>query len=122
MAGDEVYGADPDLRRGCRSGSIGYVVGIGANCIVTTGTEWVDVLTASRRGMPGSTAQLGWRQGRPLVFPAFSASPRATPTAPRLISMTCFGRNEKTGESAYYRSYSPPSGDVATSVPVAGWH
>ena len=32
-----------------RSGSIGCVVGIGANCIVTIGTEWVDALTASPR-------------------------------------------------------------------------
>ena len=47
VAGDEVYGADPELRPRLQQRGIGYVLGIGANCTVTTGTERLDVLTAS---------------------------------------------------------------------------
>ena len=49
VAGDEVYGADPELRQRLQQRGIGYVLGIGANRTVATGAgvERVEVLTRS---------------------------------------------------------------------------
>jgi len=49
VAGDEVYGADPELRQRLQQRGIGYVLGIGANRTVSAGAgaERVDVLTRS---------------------------------------------------------------------------
>ena len=81
-AGDEVYGADPDLHRRLQQRSIGYVVGIGANCVVTIGTERVDVLY--RLAAACLTAPLSWGGARADRWYSWrlSASPRTTPTAP----------------------------------------
>ena len=47
--GDEVYGADPDLRAGIATLGLGYVLAVGSNRTVTTsaGTVRVDQLTRS---------------------------------------------------------------------------
>ena len=70
-AGDEVYGADPELRQTLQQRGIGYVLGIGANRTVSTGVgaERVDVLTASlpRHAWQHRSAGVG-AKGRPLVF------------------------------------------------------
>ena len=66
VAGDEVYGADPTLRKTLEDRGVGYVLAIASNRRVTTGngTWQVDTLAAA---LPLSASFL--RTGQPAVLP-----------------------------------------------------
>ena len=75
------------------------------------------------RGGRGSVARSVWAPRVSAGIPGRSStSPTATPTAPRLVSITCWlsWSNDKTGELAYYRCYSPQPATLADYVRVAG--
>lgn len=125
VAGDEVYGADPELRRTLQQRGIGYVLGIGSNRTVTTGAgaERVDVLTKSlpRHAWQRRSAGTGTKGQRWYSWALVDiADPDSTPDVPGQHHLLV-RRNDKTGELAYYRCYSPRSATLAEYVRVAGW-
>jgi SRSO17 transposase len=122
VAGDEVYGADPRLRREARRLGLGYVLQVAANRRVPTpaGALRVDRLPAL---LPANA----WQQ----------RSAGAGAKGPRMYSwawMELLGedeedtgqhhllirRNDDTGELAYLRSYSPAPVPLSVLVRVAG--
>jgi SRSO17 transposase len=124
VAGDEVYGADPELRQRLQQRGIGYVLGIGANrtVIAGAGAERVDVLTASlpRHAWQRRSAGVGAKGERwyswALIDITDSDAAAAAGQHHLLVR-----RNDKTGELAYYRCYSPTPATLADYVRVAGW-
>ena len=130
VAGDEVYGADPDLRQTVRELGLGYVLQVAANRRVPThaGQFRVDELAAH-------APQSGWAQ--------YSCGPGSK--GPRYYAWTWIAllderddghdsdagqdtgrhhllirRNPVTGELAYLRCYSPSPVPLSTLVRVAG--
>jgi SRSO17 transposase len=121
VSGDEVYGADPDLRQTLQQRGIGYVLGIGSNRTVTTaaGTERVDVLATSlpRRAWQRRSAGTGAKGQRWYSWALIDTSDSDGDGQHHLLVR----RNDKTGELAYYRCYSPTPATLADYVRVAGW-
>jgi SRSO17 transposase len=121
VAGDEVYGADPNLRSECESRSLGYVLAIGQNRRVDPGTGPVraDIAVA---GLP----KRAWQRlsaGDGAKGPRFYdwawleiATDTDTPGHRWLLAR----RNNSTGEMAYYRCYSPRPVALAVLIAVAG--
>jgi SRSO17 transposase len=122
VAGDEVYGADPQLRAAVRGHHLGYVLAVAANRRVPThaGAIRVDML-------PALLPIRAWQR--------HSAGPGAH--GPRLYSWAWFRllpeddtdtgvhhllirRNDATGEHAYLRCYSPRPVPLRILVAVAG--
>lgn len=124
VAGDEVYGADPELRQTLQQRGIGYVLGIGANRTVSTGAgaERVDVLTGSlpRRAWQHRSVGMGAKGQRwyswALIDITDSDADGAAGQHHLLVR-----RNDKTGELAYYRCYSPQPAALGDYIRVAGW-
>lgn len=122
VAGDEVYGADPTLRRTCRHLGLGYVLQISANRRVPTdaGAIRVDHLPAllpprawQRYSCgPGSKGHRYYAWAWIAIQPE---DPDATGTHHVLIR-----RNDDTGELAYLRCWTPGPTTLATLVRVAG--
>jgi SRSO17 transposase len=122
VAGDEVYGADPNLRCTVRSHGLGYVLHVAANSRVPThaGPIRVDELAAI-------VPVTAWQ--------TYSAGPGSK--GPRYYAWTWIAllpedkhdtgqhhllirRNNTTGELAYLRCYSPRRVPLPTLVRVAG--
>jgi SRSO17 transposase len=122
VAGDEVYGADPTLRRMVRAHGLGYVLQVAANRRVPThaGPVRVDELAAT---VPDSA----WQH--------YSCGPGSK--GPRYYAWTWIAllpededdhgehhllirRNDATGELAYLRGYTPHHVPLSTLVQVAG--
>jgi SRSO17 transposase len=122
VAGDEVYGADPTLRRMVRAHGLGYVLQVAANRRVPThaGPVRVDELAAT---VPDSA----WQH--------YSCGPGSK--GPRYYAWTWIAllpededdhgehhllirRNDATGELAYLRGYTPHHVPLSTPVQVAG--
>jgi SRSO17 transposase len=126
LAGDEVYGADPGLCSAARRLGLGYVLGIGSNRTVTTGagTERVDTLAASlpRRAWQKRSAGTGAKGQRwyswALVDINNDNNDSIGETGRHHLLIR---RNDKTGELAYYRCYSPQPVTLRQYVRVAGW-
>jgi SRSO17 transposase len=120
VTGDEVYGADPDLRVAIAACGLGYVLGIGCNRTVTTtaGTERVDVLATALppRAWQRRSAGTG-AKGQRWYSWALTTIHGEQPGRHHLLVR----RNDKTGELAYYRCYSPTTATLADYVRVAGW-
>jgi len=126
VAGDEVYGADPGLRRELESRGVGYVLAIACNREVTTPglrRARVDELVAE---LPGHT----WRRlsagdgakGRRYYDWARIPITTATTDAPAAPGHRWLlaRRNRRTGELAYYLCFSTKSVPWTTLVAVAG--
>ena len=119
-SGDEVYGADPALRQALQDRHLGYVLGIGCNRTVTTaaGRLRADAVAATvpkrrwRRVSAGSGSK-----GERYYSWALVELTEADPGEHHLLVR----RNDKTGELAYYRCYSPHPVQLADYVRVAGW-
>jgi SRSO17 transposase len=121
VAGDEVYGNDPNLRAECEAQRIGYVLAVGCDRRVCTaaGPVRADALVA---GLP----RWAWQQ--------LSAGPGAKGERNydwawiTLTSHSTDGgcwwllvrRNQTTGELAFYRCYSPQIVPLRELVRVAG--
>jgi SRSO17 transposase len=123
VAGDEVYGADPDLRAALEARSIGYVLAIAGNRRLPTaaGPIRADALAAV---LPARA----WQR--------LSAGPGAKgqrfydwawldlPTPDRASGTGCWWllirRSRRTGELAFYRCYYPTPVRLADLVAIAG--
>ncbi|WP_443722047.1 IS701 family transposase [Rhodococcus ruber] len=124
-AGDEVYGADPVLRRQLADHGLGYVLGVACSHRVTTadGTARVDELaqrlpsTAWRSASAGEGAKGRrlYRWARIPIDPGEEAGAAGSGVHAVLIR-----RHPRTKELAYFRCYSPTSVSLAAFVRVAG--
>jgi SRSO17 transposase len=125
VAGDEVYGADPGLRQRLQQRGIGYVLGIGANRTVATGAgvERVDVLTRSlpRQAWQHRSAGVGAKGDRWYSWALIDITDSDLDGAAAGQHHLLVRRNDKTGELAYCRCYSPQPATLADYVRVTGW-
>ncbi len=129
VAGDEVYGADPTLRKTVREHGLGYVLQVAANRRVPThaGPRRIDTLPAlipdhgwqtysCGRGSKGHRDYAwAWAWIELLPEPGDPASANQHGQHHLLIR-----RNQRTGELAYLRCYTPGPTILATLVRVAG--
>jgi SRSO17 transposase len=124
VAGDEVYGADPTLRRAVREHGLGYVLQVAANRRVPThaGPRRVDTLPAlipdagwqTYSCGPGSKGHRDYAWAWTALLP--EPGDRNTSGEHHLL----IRRNKATGELAYLRCYTPQPTTLATLVRVAG--
>jgi len=122
VAGDEVYGADPALRRTVRAHGLGYVLQVAANRRVLThaGPRRVDQLPAllGAHSWQKYSAGAGSKGHRYYSWAWIDLLPE-DPDDPDEHHLL-IRRNETTGELAYLRCYSPRPTSLATLVRVAG--
>jgi len=118
VAGDEVYGADPALRKTLEDRGIGYVLAIASNRRVPTsnGTWQVDALAAalpegSWQRLSAGAGSHGQRMYSWAWIPITSTAGHA---------WVLLRRNDTTSEIAYYRTYSPEPVPLRALVKVAG--
>jgi len=127
VAGDEVYGADPNLRRTVREHGLGYVLQVAANRRVPThsGPMRVDAIPALIPASGWQTYSCGrgskghrdysWAWIELLPEPGEQLGAHEHGRHHLLIR-----RNSATGELAYLRCYTPHPTSLATLVRVAG--
>jgi SRSO17 transposase len=122
VAGDEVYGADPQLRADIRGHGLGYVLAVAANRRVPTqaGPIRVDALPnhLPKRAWQKHSAGAG-SHGQRYYSWAWIAllAEDDTDTGHHHLLIR---RNDHTGEHAYLRCYSPRPVTLHTLVTVAG--
>ncbi len=120
VAGDEVYGADPDLRTMLHDRQIGYVLAVSCDRRVPTeaGMRAVDELAAALPGHVWQQRSAGAGAKGPRIY---SWAWIATTEAPEVGSCSVLiRRNDTTGELAYYRCYTPTAATLGDLVRVAG--
>jgi SRSO17 transposase len=123
VAGDEVYGADPDLRAALEARPIGYVLAIAGNRRLPTaaGPIRADVLAAAlpARAWQRLSAGPGVKGQRYYDWACIDlpASDRATPPGCWWLLIR---RSRRTGELAFYRCYAPTPVRLTQLVAVAG--
>lgn len=118
VAGDEVYGADPGLRKDLEARQIGYVLAIATTHPVATGAGPVPAGQIAAR-LPRSAWQRycagagskGWRY----YDWAWAQIEAGKPGWRHLL----IRRNHRTGELAFYRCYSPRHVPLPALVKVA---
>lgn len=127
VAGDEVYGADPALRRELETRRVGYVLAIGCDRRVPTaaGLLRADELTAGlpRRAWQRLSAGPGAKGQRYYDWALIThPDPAVADTDP--VDRQCWWllvrRHRDTGELAFYRCYSPDLVPLRELVRVAG--
>jgi SRSO17 transposase len=127
VAGDEVYGADPDLRAELETRRIGYVLAIAGNRRLPTaaGPIRADVLAATvpRRAWQRLSAGAG-AKGQRFYDWAWIDLPASAGSDAQDCTPGCWWllirRSRRTGELAFYRCYSPTPVRLAQLVAVAG--
>jgi SRSO17 transposase len=123
VAGDEVYGADPDLRAELEARRVGYVLAIAGNRRLPTaaGPIRADVLAAAlpRRAWQRLSAGPGAKGQRYYDWACIDlpAPDRSSGTASCWLLIR---RSRRSGELAFYRCYSPHPVRLAELVAVAG--
>jgi len=122
VAGDEVYGADPTLRAAIRGHGLGYVLAVSANRRVPTeaGLIRVDALPAMlpARAWQKHSAGAGSHGHRLYSWAWIALLPEDdTDTGQHHLLIR---RNDRTGELAYLRCYTPHPVPLRTLVVVAG--
>lgn len=121
VAGDEVYGADPGLRRELENRRTGYVLAIACSHPVRTaaGPQRADAITKTlpRHAWQRLSAGQGSKGPRYYDWAWITTEPGATPAGQRSLLIR---RNNTTGELAYYRCYAPAPVPLTTLVRVAG--
>jgi SRSO17 transposase len=122
VAGDEVYGADPTLRRTARQLGLGYVLQVAANRRVPTqaGAIRVDQLPAllPDRAWQKLSAGAGSKGHRIYSWAWIALQPEDAADTGRHHLL--IRRNDATGELAYLRCYSPHRLPLRDLVRVAG--
>jgi SRSO17 transposase len=122
VAGDEVYGADPTLRAAIRGHGLGYVLAVSANRRVPTeaGPIRVDALPAMlpARAWQKHSAGAGSHGYRLYSWAWIALLPENdTDTGQHHLLIR---RNDRTGELAYLRCYTPHPVPLRTLFVVAG--
>ena len=121
VTGDEVYGADPGLRRELENRGTGYVLAVACShqITATAGPQRADVIAAAlpRRSWQRISAGQGSKGHRYYDWAWISTGHAAAPAGHRSLLIR---RNNTTGELACYRCYAPTPVSLATLVRVAG--
>jgi SRSO17 transposase len=124
VAGDEVYGADPQLRRTVRAHGLGYVLQVAANRRVPThaGPMRVDEVAAlvPEHGWATYSAGRGSKGPRYYAWAWVALQPEDDTEPAGGQHHLLIRRNDTTGELAYLRCYSPKPVPLSTLVRVAG--
>ena len=129
VAGDEVYGADPNLRAQIRHAGLGYVLQVAANRRMPTaaGPVRVDELAAlvPERGWQKASAGTGSKGERFYSWAWIAINDEPEYEHPDEVSRTgqhhlLIRRNDATGELAYHRCYTPRPVPLTTLVRIAG--
>lgn len=120
VAGDEVYGADPQLRNDLQQRAIGYVLAVASNHRVTTasGTSTATELAAklSGRDWHRRSCGAGAKGQRTYLWAWIELTVADAPGCHRLLVR----RNPRSGELAFYRAYAPRPVTLAVLARVAG--
>src|SRR5664279_2207017 len=125
VAGDEVYGADPALRRTVREQGLGYVLQVAANRSVPThaGAMRVDQLSEllPAHGWHKYSAGAGSKGERIYSWAWIALLPEDDDHSDEIGQHhLLIRRNDATGELAYHRCYTPHPVPLRTLVRVAG--
>ena len=122
VAGDEVYGADPQLRAAVRGHRLGYVLAIAANRRVPThaGPIRVDALPALIPAHAWQRHSAGAGAHGPRLYSWAWFRLLAEEHSDTGVHHLLIRRNDRTGELAYLRCYSPRQVPLRTLVAVAG--
>lgn len=128
VAGDEVYGADPKLRKVIRGHKLGYVMQIASNRKVTTTTaSGPETMAALAKRLPEHAWQVysagaGSKGPRYYSWAWVDLIPEAT--AGEEGTLGCHSalirRNDTTGELAFHLCWSPRRATLAQLIKVAG--
>jgi SRSO17 transposase len=120
VAGDEVYGADPDLRTMLQERQIGYVLAISCDRRIPIDTHVmaVDQIAAALPATAWQHRSAGAGAKGPRMYSWAWITTTETPTVGSCSVL--IRRNDTTGELAYYRCYSPTPATLADLVSVAG--
>src|SRR5512146_2825870 len=121
VAADEVYGADPELRRAIRRTGLGYVLQIGAN-------RWVPPPAGRGRAdrLPGRLAARAWQRrsagtgskaDRRYSWAWIELSPNPADAGRHYLLVR---RHDRTSELAYLHCYSPQPATLGELIRVAG--
>ena len=123
VAGDEVYGADPDLRAALEARPIGYVLAIAGNRRLPTaaGPIRADVLAAAlpARAWQRLSAGPGVKGQRYYDWACIDLPPSDRATRPGCWWLL-IRRSRRTGELAFYHCYAPTPVPLTQLVAVAG--
>ena len=122
VAGDEVYGADPSLRASVRGHGLGYVFAVSANRRVPTQpgrSASTHCPPCSRRG-PGSSTRAGSGSHGQRIYSWAWVALLPEDDADTGRHHLLIRRNDRTGELAYLRCYSPHPVPLNVLVRVAG--
>ena len=123
VAGDEVYGADPTLRAAIRGHRLGYVLADCGQPVCAHPGRQDPRRSSSRRCCPTEPGRntLPVRAATdPATTPGPGSSCNAEDDADTGRHHLLIRRNDKTGEHAYLRCYSPRPVTLHTLVTVAG--
>src|SRR4051794_41271342 len=129
VAGDEVYGADPDLRAQLEARGVGYVLAIAGNrrLLTAAGPIRADVLAAAlpRRAWQRLSAGPGAKGQRYydwacLELPAGQQARSDVEGCGPGCWWLLIRRSRRTGELAFYRCYHPTPVRLIQLVTVAG--
>lgn len=120
VAGDEVYGADPQLRECLQQRGIGYVLAVASNHRVTTSTG-----TATATALATELPSRAWHlrscgagaKGHRRYLWAWTEIDVDDASGCHWLLIR---RNPRTGELAYYRAYSPRPVTLAVLATVSG--
>lgn len=121
VAGDEVYGNDPGLRRALEQRGVGYVLAVRCDAQIATaaGAYRVDTLAATlpARAWQRLSAGAGAKGYRYYDWAWIDIPATAGQTGHRWVLIR---RHRRTGELAFYRCYAPGLVGLAVLVRVAG--
>lgn len=120
VAGDEVYGADPNLRKALHNRQIGYVLAVGCNRQVPTAAGKIRVDALAENLPPRSWHKMSAGAGSK-GHRWYSWALIATTERPDVgLCHVLVRRNDSSGELAFYRCYSPAPVPLNQYVRVAG--
>src|SRR4051794_33434973 len=128
VAGDEVYGADPDLRAQLEARGVGYVLAIAGNrrLLTAAGPIRADVLAAAlpRRAWQRLSAGPGAKGQRFYDWACIDLPAQQQARSGEGSGPGCWWllirRSRRTGEPAFYRCYSPSPARLIQLVVIAG--
>jgi len=122
VAGDEVYGNDPKLRKALHNRGIAYVLAVAKTHRITTGIGARKAIELAVRLKPQAWNRLSAGKGakgeRWYDWAVIDTTdPAAGETGHHMLLIR---RNRKTGRYAFYRAWSPQPVPVQTLVTIAG--